>query len=428
MKSNEVLREFEHRWPTSMGAFFPEERVVYRGKDLHRELNHLSWTALLMLGITGRILSESEIQAIEGMWRIAISYPDPRLWNNRVAALAGTTRSTASLGIGAATAVTEAVIYGNRLNKRAIDFLYRLDAELQAGGELEPFVLRELKTYRVVPGYGRPLRPTDERREPLIELAKSCGVYQGVHFQRCLQIDRFMQESRYRFHINASGLCAAIGAEIGLNPEEYHQACCIGFSAGMFPCYNDTKTKPEGAFFPFRCDRLVYQGKADRPWQPKATLDWTSPLGRARVVRRITASADRVWRLIRQFDGLEKYLASVSSSKKTGTSPGDVRNTILQDGTQMIHRLEEMNDQKRLLRHRLLYSNPALPHQNYQGRIHVQEQGPEACQLTFSSEFDVNENKLIEVCQTLEATYGTMADELAAYLNVRCLPVAEGEG
>ncbi|HFD13290.1 MAG TPA: hypothetical protein ENJ32_12610, partial [Crenotrichaceae bacterium] len=133
MKGPQTLLDAENNWQTDLGAWFPGERVVLRGKDLFHELGDYSWMGLLLYGITGREFNEKQIRLFEGMWTISTSYPDPRLWNNRVAALAGTTRSTSVLGISAATAVSEASIYGRRPDIRTIDFLYRAKKQLSSG-------------------------------------------------------------------------------------------------------------------------------------------------------------------------------------------------------------------------------------------------------------------------------------------------------
>ena len=51
------------------------------------------------------------------------SFPDPRIWPNRVAALVGTVRSTVNLGISSATAVSEATIYGEKAIVMATNFI-----------------------------------------------------------------------------------------------------------------------------------------------------------------------------------------------------------------------------------------------------------------------------------------------------------------
>src|SRR3569832_2952655 len=154
MKGPVDLLENDGRWRTKMGAFFPGKRVVFRGKDLFTEFGHLSWMQLYLYGITGRIFTEAQGKLFEGMWVLCTSYPDPRLWNNRIGSLAGTSRTTGNLGISAAIAVSEASIYGRRPDFRAINFLLRARRLLNDGKPLNEIVESELAQYKTIFGFG----------------------------------------------------------------------------------------------------------------------------------------------------------------------------------------------------------------------------------------------------------------------------------
>ena len=56
----------------------------------------------------------------------------------------------------------------------------------------------------------------------------------------------------------------ALSADLGLSPEEHQLFLTLVFVAGMPPCYIDARDRPEGAFFPLRCDGIVYEGTAPR--------------------------------------------------------------------------------------------------------------------------------------------------------------------
>ena len=64
MRGPEVLKKADDNWHTEMGAWFPGERVVFRGKDLFTELGELSWFKYLMFGITGKNFSDRRISLI----------------------------------------------------------------------------------------------------------------------------------------------------------------------------------------------------------------------------------------------------------------------------------------------------------------------------------------------------------------------------
>lgn len=249
-----------------MGAWFPGERVVLRGKDLFHDLGHLGWMELLLYAITGRMFSERQVRLFQGFWTLSTSYPDPRIWNNRVAALAGTTRSTAAMAISAGNAVSDASIYGQRPIIRSIDFLIRIQKQVENGGNLEELVISELMKHRGIAGYGRPVTQRDERIEPVMALAEQVGFAEGKHVKLAFDVERILLQGRWRLHMNIAAVLAGLAADQGLTRHEYCEFMVLCFSAGMFPCYLDALNKAEGAFFPLRCSRLKYAGKGRRVW------------------------------------------------------------------------------------------------------------------------------------------------------------------
>lgn len=266
MRGPQYLLESEDRLITRMGAWFPGERVVFRGKDLFRDLKDSSWMGLLLYGITGRLLTDNQIRLFEGIWTLCTSYPDPRLWNNRVAALAGAARSTATLGISAGNAVSEASIYGGRPFIRVIDFLFRAKAQLDQGADLTGAVRKELHNYRSISGYGRPITRIDERIGPLMALAEELGFSRGPYVQLAFAVEDILLNTRLRLHMNIAAVTAALAADQGLSAREYYHYSVLSFSVGMLACYIDAMNKPEGAFFPLRCDRVIYEGSPPRRW------------------------------------------------------------------------------------------------------------------------------------------------------------------
>lgn len=271
MGGPERLEQSEDRWTTGMGAFFPEEgRVVFRGKDLHRDCKDMAWMELLLYGITGRRFDANQTRLFEGIWTLCTSYPDPRLWNNRVAALAGTVRSTASLAVCGANAVSEATIYGHRPIIGAIDFLLAAKTARDLGGNLAEFVKDRLRRNRTLPGYGRPVRRTDERIGPVLALLGELGFPRGPHVALAFEIEDILLAHRFRLPMNIAALLAAIAADQGLSRREYHHFMILGFSAGMFPCYIEAVNQPGLGFFPLRCDRIAYEGTPARPWHTPA--------------------------------------------------------------------------------------------------------------------------------------------------------------
>lgn len=265
MKGPDLLLKHVGRLKTRMGAAFVGRKAIFRGYDLHADLKDMDWVELYVFGITGRRFSPEQLRLMHAIWTHT-SYPDARIWNNRVAGLAGTARSTGNLGIAAALAVSEASIYGRGIDIRAIDFLLRAKKHTDSGGHLADKVKEELKAQRGIAGYGRPIAAGDERIEPTLALARTLGLADGPHVRLAFAVEEVLLAGRWRQRLNYGGLAAALAADLGLSPREYYLFLFPAFLAGMAPCYIEAEQRPEGSLFPLACAHILYQGQAKRPW------------------------------------------------------------------------------------------------------------------------------------------------------------------
>ena len=269
MNKPHLLEKHVGKLVTSMGAFIPGERVVFRGQNLHTTLKDLNWVELYLFAITGRHFTANQVDVIQALWCYT-SYPDARIWNNRVAALAGSARSTGTLGISAAMAVSEAKIYGRGVDLRASEFFRRIKKLVDAGKDLRKLVQDELAQKRGIAGYGRPLVSKDERIDPMIELIRERNLDDGPHLKIAFEVEKILLEGRWRLHLNYAALAAALCADFGMSSNEYYFASFMAFLAGMPPCFLDASEKLEGQFLPLSCRMLSYEGVPNRSWQNKS--------------------------------------------------------------------------------------------------------------------------------------------------------------
>lgn len=265
MKTPDTLGRHAGRVTTRMGACFVGERAVFRGHDLHAGLRGVDWVELYAFGITGRRFRDDEVRMLHALW-VHTSYPDARIWNNRVAGLAGSTRSTGNLGMAAALAVSEASIYGRGIDIRAADFLIRTRRALERGDPLDACVRDELARHRSIAGYGRPIVNGDERIAPTMALARELGFHDGPHVRLAFELERFLVGGRWRWRMNYGALAAALAADLGLSAREYYAFMFPAFLAGMQPCYIEASERPEGSLLPLACDAIRYEGAPPRRW------------------------------------------------------------------------------------------------------------------------------------------------------------------
>lgn len=248
-----------------MGTFVPGSHVVFRGHDLHRDLCDMDWLELYVFGITGRRFSAGQLRLLHAIWSYT-SYPDGRLWNNRVASLAGSSRSTGTLGLAAALAVSEAAIYGQGISHRAIDFFIRTRKAVAAGADLAACISAELEQHRSVAGYGRPLINGDERNPYLLALAAELGLDRGPYLALARDIEGVLLDGRWRMKMNYGGLAAAFGADLGFSVQEYYLFMFPCFLAGMPPGYVEASGEVEGTRYPLPCSAIEYAGQPTRAW------------------------------------------------------------------------------------------------------------------------------------------------------------------
>lgn len=273
MNGTSPLEAWEGPLRTTVGGCFPGERAVFRGHDLHTELRDTSWLDLYLFGVTGRRQTPAQIRLLYAMW-VNTSYPDARLWNNRVAALAGSARSTGILGVCAAIATSEAAIYGRQVDVAIADFLVRARAAVQDGRPLAEVVAGELQVNRSIGGYGRPVAKSaaDERNAVVLELARKEGLADGEYLKLAFAIEAILLAGRWRMRMNYAALAAALVLDMGLSPREYYFYLLPSFLAGMPPCFIEASERPAQATFPLRCSALRHEGPARRPWREAGTI------------------------------------------------------------------------------------------------------------------------------------------------------------
>lgn len=253
---------------TSVGGAWPGHRAVFRGRDIHDDLVQETDWITVCAEAAGAQISSAQAQFLQRVF-ITTSYPDLRIWCNRVAALAGSMRSTPALAMAAANATAEAMIYGRRNEYRAASFFIRARRRLDEGASLQDCVDEHLAAEGNLAGYGRPLdQGVDERIPTWMSLAREYGLADGPYVALAFAFDEHLQGSGKPLRLNAGGLISAFGVDFGLTPEQFTMIVFPAFQAGMTPCYLEARTKPIGAIYAARCDQVEYTGVEARSWGP----------------------------------------------------------------------------------------------------------------------------------------------------------------
>lgn len=285
-KQNNLKLEWEENWQARVGAWFPGERVIMHGENILETMQGKTLLEVLLFGATGKKVEPARARLLDEVLAYAGSIPDPRLWNNRVAALGATARTTSILAVSAATAISDAIIYGFKPTICAYHMYKDLLGKLAQGKTLVSLLEERLSERKnllhqkqrgkssngknravdYIPGFGRPMVKNDERFPPLMATLKKHNAHEGPAIKLAHAIQSTLSEMGYKLNLNMGGIIAAIGVDQDLGTQEFLHYLTFCFSPGLMTCFDDAISQPEGRFFPMRCEQIEYKGESLRQW------------------------------------------------------------------------------------------------------------------------------------------------------------------
>ncbi|NWF35678.1 hypothetical protein [Mariprofundus sp. KV] len=259
-----MFAEKRDRVTSKSGGWTIGGEATLHGYNIHQELTHqTSWIQVLLLSITGRLYDGNQTRLIEALF-VATGYPDPRLWCNRVVALAGSARVSAGAALSVGVASAEAKTYGGQAEYYAARGFSECCRIFQDQGEDDLIIHMKavLKKERVMFGFGRPLTRVEERIEPIERMAKEMGIEDGPHLATVKHMEILLK--RYRLVLNFAGYATARLLDLGLSAHEVHQFLTVGFYLGLPPCYIEAFENEPGTFLPIACEDILYEGVEER--------------------------------------------------------------------------------------------------------------------------------------------------------------------
>ncbi len=119
---------------------------------------------------------------------------------------------------------------------------------------------------------------------------------------------------------------------------------------------------------------------------------------------RINVSADQVWKVLRDFNGLPAFIAAIKKSTMEGSGIGAVRTLTLEGGgPPIVEKLEKLDDQAKTLSYSIVTS--PLPLKDYFSTVEVIDLGPAQCELKWYSTFEPKGAPEAEAVKIVEGVY-----------------------
>lgn len=279
----ELQKRLDHwtrEWMSGTGGWFAGKRVVMHGKNILSQMSGCTWMEMILFAVTHKEANKKQAEFLDAVLAMSGCIPDPRLWNNRVSALAGTARSTSALGVSAGMAISDAIIFGFQPMLAAFTMLesllplesasmkQQIEERLQTKpGDIGKPGKGKQRAVASIAGYGRPVAAGDERIPPLMEVAKKYNYHDKPAVLLAFAIEKYLQHNGHSLRLNTGGLIAAFCLDQQLTKEQFYYYISHCFCVSLLACHDDTSDKPEGAFFPLRCDQVNYIGQSERKWR-----------------------------------------------------------------------------------------------------------------------------------------------------------------
>ncbi len=126
---------------------------------------------------------------------------------------------------------------------------------------------------------------------------------------------------------------------------------------------------------------------------------------------RINASAEQVWKILTDFNGLPVFIAAIKKSTMEGSGIGALRTLTLEGGgPPIVEKLEKLDDQAKTLSYSIVTS--PLPLKDYFATVEVIDRGSGQCEVKWYSTFQPKDAPEDEAIKTVEGVYSAAFEGL----------------
>lgn len=255
--------ENRHQIRSHKGGWRIGDAVYSHGYSMMDELvGEVSYFQQMVLNITGALPERMLSEWLEACF-ICVSWPDPRVWCNQMAALAGASQTATVSGLAAGLVAADSLMYGPGSILNCYSFIDQAEQSIRQGLAVAEVVEKHLERKKDVPGYARPIAKGDERVTAMQRVSLELGFSTGPYEQLAHQVSDYLADE-YDECINFSGYIVSFLADQGYSGIEIERLVSLAVGSGLQACYVEARDRPAGSFLPMRCADMVYTGKDDR--------------------------------------------------------------------------------------------------------------------------------------------------------------------
>ena len=217
------------------------------------------------VNVTARLPERRLADFLEGLF-ICLSWPDPRIWCNKMGAFSAMTRAGPTAAIAAGGLAGDSTMYGPGTVPAVDAFLKSAYKQIiEQGRSVEEFV--DDVAYRGgklhAPGFARPLAKGDERITAMRRYADELGFVAGDYENLANRIEDHLAQ-REGEGLNLSGYFTAFMYDRGYSMQELMGITAWCISTGVYAAYFEQIERPPEAFLSLKVDDIEYTGPERR--------------------------------------------------------------------------------------------------------------------------------------------------------------------
>jgi len=264
--SFELWDDYRGKIRSKKGGWTIGKIIKSHGYDLMNDLvGQYSYMQIIALNATGRMPRRELADWLEAI-HICLSWPDPRVWCNRIGALGGSSGTSAVASTCAGVLAADSRSYGIQPLQAGMEFIQRARTDIQQGLSVTDFIDAEIKKHGGKPhimGYSRPIVKGDERIPAMEKVTKRLGFEVGPHLQLAYDIEKVLSD-RFDEAMNINSYMSGFLSDQDYSPIEVYRLFSVLVFSGVTACHVDAADREQGTFAPLRASDIIYSGKEAR--------------------------------------------------------------------------------------------------------------------------------------------------------------------
>ncbi len=244
------------------GGWITGKAINSHGYDMMNDLvGKHSYMQIIMLNATGRMPSRALADWLEAA-HICLSWPDPRIWCNRIGALGGSAGASVVASTCAGVLSADSMIYGIKPFKDSVAFIQKVYKATQHGENINDIINENIKKHNGklrIMGYARPVAKGDERIKAMTRVTQNLGFNIGPHLQLAFEIEEIILK-RFDESMNIAMYISAFLSDQGYSPKDVYRLLTVLVFSGITACHTDAAEREHGTFSPLQVTDVLYTG------------------------------------------------------------------------------------------------------------------------------------------------------------------------